>query len=58
MSDEVDYLLSILGKEGYAAMYHWMITNPAEKNDAWKNLNYLENTLDNEISPHARVYEL
>ena len=58
MSDEVDYYLSILGKEGYAAMDHWMLTDPADKNDAGKFLDYLESTLDDEISPHVRVYEL
>ena len=58
MSDKVDYLLSIFGKEGYAAMDHWMPTDPADKNDAGKFLNYLESTLDDEISPHVRVYEL
>ena len=31
MSDEMDYLLSILGKEGYAAMDHWMPTDPTDK---------------------------
>ena len=58
MSDEVDYLLSILGKEGYAAMDCWMPTDPADKNDAGKFLDYLESTLDDEISPCVRVYEL
>ena len=58
MSDEVDYLLSILGKEGYAAMDCWMPTNPADKDDAGKFLDYLESTLDDEISPCIRVYEL
>ena len=56
MSDEVDYLLSILGKEGYDAMDHWMPTDPADKNDAGKFFDYLESTLDDEISPHVRVY--
>ena len=58
MSDEVDYLLIILGKEGYAAMDCWMPTDPADKNDAGKFLNYLQSTLDDEISPHVRVCEL
>ena len=49
-SDEVDYLLSILGKEGYAAMDHWMTTDPADKYDSGKFLDYLESTLDDEIS--------
>ena len=38
-------------------MDHWMPTHPADKNDAGKFLNYLESTLDDEISPHVRVYE-
>ena len=58
MSDEVDYILSILGKEGYTAMDHWMPTDPADKNDAGKFLDYLESTLDDEISLHVRVCEL
>ena len=58
MSDAVHYLLSILGKEGNAAMDQWMATDPADKNDAENFLNYLERTLDGEISPHVRVYEL
>ena len=35
-----------------------MPINPADKNDAGKFLDYLESILDNEISPHVRVYEL
>ena len=31
MSDEVDYFLSILDKEGYAAMDHWMPTDLSDK---------------------------
>ena len=45
MSDEVDYLLSILGKEGYAAMNHWMLTDPTDKNDVGRFQDYLEITL-------------
>ena len=44
MSDKVDYLLSILAKEGYAAMDCWMPTNPADKNDAGKFLDYIDST--------------
>ena len=51
ISDEVDYLLSILGREGYAAMDHRMPTDPADKNDDGKFLDYLESTLDDEMSP-------
>ena len=58
MSDEVDYLLSILRNKGYSAMDHWMPTDSADKNDAGKFLDYLEITLDDEISPCVRVYEL
>ena len=58
MSDEVDYLLSILGKERYAAMDHWMPTDSAHRNDAGRFLNYLESVLDDEISPCVRVYDL
>ena len=58
MSDEVDYLLSILGKEGYAAMDCWMPTDPVDKINAGNFLNYPKSTLDDEISPHVRVYEL
>ena len=57
-SDEVDYLLSILDQEGYAAMDPWMPTDTADKNDAGKFFDYLESTLDDEMSPHVRVYEL
>ena len=58
MSDEVDYLLSILAKEGYAAMDRWMFTDPVDKNDAGKFLDYLGSILDDEISPCGKVYEL
>ena len=58
MSDEEDYLLSILGKKGYAAMDHWMPTDPPDKNNAGKLVNYLGSTLDDEISPYVRIYEV
>ena len=58
MSDEVDYLLSILGKEGYAAMDCWIPTDPADKTYAGKFLDYLASTLDEEISTFVKVYEL
>ena len=35
-----------------------MPTDPSYKNDVGKFLNYLEGTLDDEISPGVRVYEL
>ena len=58
MSDKVDNLLSILGKDWYGAMDCWMPTAPGDKNDVGKFLNYLESTMDDEISPWVRVYEL
>ena len=58
ISDEVDYLLSNLGKKGYAAMDCWMPIDSADTNDAGKFLDHLESTLDDEISPHGRVCEL
>ena len=58
MSDEVDYLLSILGKEGYAATDCWIPTDPADKNDAGKFLDYLGSILDDEIYPCVTIYEL
>ena len=36
MSNEVDYLLSILGKEGYTSMDHWIPSDPADKNNPGK----------------------
>ena len=48
----------ILCKEGYGAMDHWVPTNAADKNDTGMFLDYLENTLDDEISPHVRFHEL
>ena len=36
----------------------WIPTEPTDKNDAGKFLNYLEGTLDDEISPCIRVFEL
>ena len=50
MSDEVANLLSILGKEGYATMDCWMPTNPADKNNPGKFLNYLESTVIESMS--------
>ena len=54
----LDYLLCILGKEGYAAMDHWVPPDEANKRDPEKFLNYLKSTLDDEISPQVNVYEL
>ena len=39
-------------------MNQWMPTDPADKNYAGKSLNYLEITLNDDISPCVRVYEL
>ena len=57
-TDEVDYLLSIFGKEEYAAMDCWILTDAADKNDAEKFLDYLESNMCDEISPCVIVYEL
>ena len=54
----LDYLLCILGKEGYASMDHWVPSDEAHKWDLEKFLDYLESTLDEEISPWVQVYEL
>ena len=58
MSDEVNYLLSILKKERYAAMDCWIPTDLTNKIYAGEFLDYLESILDGEISPCPRVYEL
>ena len=52
----LDYLLCILGKEGYTAMDCWVPNNKADKHDLEKFLNYLESTLDDEISLQVHVY--
>ena len=39
-------------------MLQWIASDPADKNDAGKFLNYLESTLDDEISLCGRVYHL
>ena len=57
-TDEVDYLPSILSKEGYVAMDCWVLTDAADINDTGKFLIYLEITLDDEISLCVRFYEL
>ena len=56
-ADEVDYLLSILCKEEYAAMDCLVPTDVAHINDTGKLL-YLESTLDDQMSCHIRVYKL
>ena len=48
---KLDYLLCILGKEGYAAMDRWVPADETHKNDPAKFLDYIESTLDDEISP-------
>ena len=58
VQEKLDYLLCILGKEGYAAMDRWVPTDEAHKNDPVKFLDYIESTLDDEISPQIHVYEL
>ena len=54
----LDYLLCILGKDGYAAMDHWVPTDEAHKWDSEKFLDYLESTLDDEISPKSEYMSL
>ena len=49
--EKLDYLLCILGKEGYAAMDRWVPADETHKNSPAKFLYYIENTLDDEISP-------
>ena len=49
--EKLDYLLCILGKEGYAAVDRWVPADEAHKNDPEKFLDYIESTLDDEISP-------
>ena len=56
--EKLDYLLCILGKEGYATMDSWDPADKMHKNDAAKFLDYIESTLDDEISPQVCVYEL
>ena len=56
--ENLDYLLCILGKEGYGAMDRWVPADEAHKNDPAKFLDYIESTLDNKISPQVHVYEL
>ena len=49
--EHLDYIFCILGKEGYAAIDHWVPTDEAHKQDPKKFLNYLESTFDDEILP-------
>ena len=56
--EKLDYLLCILGKEGYANMDRWVPADEAHKNDPRKFLDYIESTLDDEISPQVCVYKL
>ena len=48
---KLDYLLCILGKEGYATMDRWVPADEAHKNNPVKFLDYIESKLDDEISP-------
>ena len=54
----LDYLLCILGKDSYAAMDCWVPPDKGHKWDPEKFLNYIESTLDDEVSPWVHVYEL
>ena len=56
--EKLDYLLCILGKEGYATMDRWVPANKAHKNGPVKFLDYIMSMLDDEISPQVCVYEL
>ena len=56
--EKLNYLLCILGKEGYAAMDRWVPADEAHKNDPMKFLDYTESTLDKEIFPQVHVYKL
>ena len=49
--EKLDYLLCILGKEGYAAMDRWVPADEMHKNNPMKFLDYIESMLDDEISP-------
>ena len=51
----LDYLLCILGKEGYAAMDCWVPPDEAHKQGLVKFLDYHESTLDDKISPSPSV---
>ena len=54
----LDYLLCILGKEGYVAMDCWVPPDEGHKWDPEKFLDYIKSSLDDEISPWVCVYEL
>ena len=56
--EKLDYLLCILGREGYAAMDRWVPVDDAHKNKPVKFLDYIESTLDNDISTQVCVYQL
>ena len=55
---KLNYLLCILGKEGYATMDRWVPADEVHKNDPAKFLDYIESMLDDRISPWVCVYEL
>ena len=56
--EKLDYLLCILDKGGYATMDRWVPADDAHKNDPMKFLDYIESTVDDEISPWVCVYKL
>ena len=56
--EKLDYLLCILGKEDYATMGRWVPADETHKNNPVKFSDYIESTLDDEISPWVHVYEL
>ena len=47
----LDYLLCILGKEGYVSMDHWVPPDEGHKGNPEKFLNYIKSTLDDKIPP-------
>ena len=48
--EKLDYLLCILGKEGYATMDRWVLADEAHKNNPKKFVDYIDSTLDDKIS--------
>ena len=58
LREKLDYLLCTLGKEGYVAMNRWVPADEAHKNDPMQFLDYIERTIDDEISPRIHVYKL
>ena len=51
--EKLDYLLCILGKEGYATIDRWVPVDEAHKNNPKKFLDYIDSMLDDEISQES-----